>query len=60
MLTKYDPWMNMVRGTLAAFAAGTGGAAAVTVLPFDTALGRPDDFSRRIARNTHAVLHDES
>ena len=35
-------------------------AEAITVLPFDAAIGRSDDFARRIARNTHAVLHDES
>ncbi len=60
VLTKYDPWMNMVRGTLAAFAAGTGGAAAVTVLPFDTALGLPDALARRNARNTSALLVHEA
>jgi len=41
-------------------AAGVGGADAVTVLPFDAALGLPDDFSRRIARNTQAILLEES
>lgn len=60
MMTRRDPWVNMLRTTIACFAAGVGGADAVTVLPFDTALGLPDDFARRIARNTHAVLHDES
>ncbi len=42
MLSKYDPYVNMLRGTVAAFAAGVGGADAVTVLPFDAALGRPE------------------
>lgn len=60
MLTRRDPWVNLLRGTIGCFAAAIGGAAAVTVLPFDAALGLPDDFSRRIARNTQAVLHDES
>jgi methylmalonyl-CoA mutase len=50
----------MLRATLAAFAAGVGGADAVTVLPFDAALGHPDELGRRIARNTHALLVDES
>ncbi len=36
------------------------GADAITVLPFDAAIGLPDDFARRIARNTQALLHDES
>ncbi|MFN2560077.1 MAG: methylmalonyl-CoA mutase subunit beta [Jatrophihabitans sp.] len=60
MLTRRDPWVNMLRTTVACFAAAVGGADAITVLPFDSAIGRSDDFARRIARNTHSVLHDES
>ncbi|GAA1937982.1 methylmalonyl-CoA mutase subunit beta [Kitasatospora viridis] len=60
MMTERDPWVNMLRTTVAALAAGVGGADAVTVLPFDAALGLPDAFSRRIARNTQAVLLEES
>lgn len=60
MMTRYDPWVNMLRTTVAAFAAGVGGAASVTVLPFDAALGRPDAFGRRIARNTSHLLISES
>ena len=60
MMTKYDPWVNMLRGTVAAFAAGVGGATSVTVLPFDNAIGLPDAFSRRIARNTSSLLIHES
>ena len=54
MMTRRDPWVNMLRTTVACFAAGVGGADAVTVLPFDAALGLPDAFARRIARNTQA------
>jgi methylmalonyl-CoA mutase len=60
MMTKYDPWVNMLRTCVAAFAAGVGGADAVTVLPFDARLGLPDAFARRIARNTSALLVEES
>ena len=60
MMAKYDPYVNMLRTTVAAFAAGTGGAASVTVLPFDERLGLPDAFSRRIARNTSSLLISES
>ncbi len=60
MMTKYDPWVNMLRTCVAAFAAGVGGADAVTVLPFDFRLGLPDAFSRRIARNTSSLLVEES
>ena len=60
MLSKYDPYVNMLRATVAAFAAGVGGADAVTVLPFDSANGRPEGFGRRIARNVNHLLIDES
>ena len=60
MMSKYDPWVNMLRTTVAAFAAGVGGADSVTVLPFDSVLGRPDAFGRRIARNTSSLLIAES
>jgi methylmalonyl-CoA mutase len=60
MLSKYDPWVNMLRTCVAAFAAGVGGADLVTVLPFDEPLGLPDAFSRRIARNTSSLLVEES
>lgn len=60
MLTRYDPWVNILRGTLACFGAGIGGAESVTVLPFDHAIGQSDAFARRIARNTQSVLLEES
>ena len=60
MLSKYDPWVNMLRGTVAAFAAGAGGAEAVTVVPFDITLGVPDALGRRVARNTSSLLISES
>jgi methylmalonyl-CoA mutase len=60
MMSKYDPWVNMLRTCVAAFSAGVGGADAVTVLPFDAPLGLPDAFSRRIARNTSTLLFAES
>lgn len=60
MMTRRDPWVNMLRVTVAAFAAGVAGADAVTVLPFDAALGLPDSFSRRIARNVSSLLISES
>jgi len=59
MTTKHDPWVNLLRTTVACFAAGVGGADVVTVQPFDAALGLPDSFSRRIARNTQSLLVEE-
>lgn len=60
MFSARDPWVNMLRATVAGFAAAAGGADAVTVHPFDVAVGRPVPFARRIARNVHAILHDEA
>ena len=60
MMTRRDPWVNMLRATIATLAAGVGGADAVTVLPFDHVLGLPDAFARRIARNTSTILVEES
>lgn len=60
MMTKRDPHGNIVRGTIAALAAAVGGADAVTVLPFSAALGAPDAFARRIARNTQTILIEEA
>ncbi|MGW3245677.1 methylmalonyl-CoA mutase small subunit [Streptomyces sp. NPDC001070] len=60
MMTRRDPWVNMLRTTVATLGAGVGGADSVTVLPFDHALGLPDAFARRIARNTSTILLEES
>jgi methylmalonyl-CoA mutase len=59
MLTQRDPWVNLLRATVAVFSAGLGGADAVTVLPFTAALGLPDRFARRLARNTQLILLEE-
>ncbi|MTI18923.1 methylmalonyl-CoA mutase [Rhodobacteraceae bacterium RKSG542] len=60
MQTRYDPWVNMLRSSVSAFAAGLGGADSVTVLPFMVAGGLADGFSRRVARNTQSILIEES
>jgi methylmalonyl-CoA mutase len=60
MLTRRDPYVNMLRATIAAFSAGLGGANAVTVLPHTMAIGLPDAFARRVARNTQLILLEES
>ena len=65
MMTRRDPWVNMLRTTLAAFGAGVGGADTVLVLPFDVAIpggfpGIGAGFARRIARNTQLLLLEES
>ncbi len=65
MMTQRDPWVNMLRTTVAAFGAGIGGADTVEVMPFDIAIpdgfpGFSPDFARRIARNTQLLLLEES
>jgi methylmalonyl-CoA mutase len=60
MMTQRDPHVNILRATIAAFAAGLGGANAISVLPFTLARGLPDRFARRVARNTQLILLEES
>ena len=60
MMARRDPWVNLLRTTVACAGAAFGGAEAITVLPFTWALGKPDAFARRIARNTQLVLQAES
>lgn len=60
MLSAVDPWVNLIRGTAAVFAAATGGAEAVVLQPFTEPLGAPTDFARRQARNIQLVLMEEA
>jgi methylmalonyl-CoA mutase len=60
MMTRHDPWVNMLRVTVAAFSAAVGGADTITALPFTAPLGLPDAFARRIARNTQLILAQEA
>ena len=60
MMTKRDPYANMLRTTIAIAAAGIGGADSISALPHTAALGLPDAFARRVARNTQLILLEES
>ncbi|MBV1900960.1 MAG: methylmalonyl-CoA mutase subunit beta [Kordiimonadaceae bacterium] len=60
MMSVCDPWVNILRGTTACFAAGVGGADAICVLPHDTMLGVSGKSARRIARNIQIILQEES
>lgn len=60
MMTRRDPFTNILRTGLAAASAGMGGADAVGVLPYTQALGLPDAFARRVARNSQIVLIEEA
>jgi methylmalonyl-CoA mutase len=55
MMTVAEPYVNVMRATLAAFAAGLGGADDVALLPFTQAIGLPDAFARRLARNAQLI-----
>ena len=57
--TVTDPYVNMLRVSTETFSAICGGCDSMHVGPFDEAIGLPDDFSRRIARNVQVVLKDE-
>ena len=60
MMSKRDPWVNMLRTTVACFSGAVGGADSITIRPFDATLGLPDELGRRVARNTHVILGEES
>lgn len=60
MMTSRDPESNILRATIATFAAATGGADTISVLPYTIARGLPGSFARRVARNTQIVMADES
>ena len=58
--TAYDPHVNLLRATTEAFSAVVGGCDSLHISPFDELVRVPDDFSRRVARNTHTVLREET
>jgi methylmalonyl-CoA mutase len=60
MMSAQDPHVNIVRNAAAATAAGLGGADSVCALPFSLPNGLPDEFARRIARNTQVILMEEA
>ncbi len=60
MFSQADPWVNLLRACVGSFGAVLGGAQAVTTLPFDHAVGLPDELARRSARNIQLLLAEES
>ena len=60
MLTTRDPWVNLLRVTAAAFAAGVAGADSVTTDAYDALLADQSELGRRMARNTQLLLLEES
>lgn len=60
MMTRRDPWSNLLRTSLAVLGAGLGGADAVQATPFTAALGLPDAFARRLARHLGTLMIEEA
>ena len=54
-----DPYNNLLRSTVEAFAGVLGGCDSMEVGAFDEVVRRPGEFSLRIARNTQLVLQKE-
>jgi methylmalonyl-CoA mutase len=57
--TKYDPYVNILRTTTEALSGVLGGVDSLTVGTFDECVRVPEEFSRRVARNTQVMLQEE-
>ena len=60
VISKADPWVNLLRTTVGCFASAIGGADIISVAPFDSGIGIPDDLGLRLARNTQLILMEEA
>jgi len=60
MMTRRDVMANAIRITSASFAAISGGAVSLSVLPYSIPLGLPDATARRQARNCQLVFAIEN
>ncbi len=57
---RQDAYNNMLRAALEAMAAVLGGCDTLTVAPYNAWFAEPEALSRRMARNVHAILREES
>lgn len=57
--TQKDPYVNMLRTTTEALSGVIGGIDSLCVGNFDEVTRVPDEFSRRISRNTQVILQEE-
>ena len=55
-----DPWVNILRTTVASFAASLGGSDIITTLPCTSVTNSDNLLTARIARNTQIILQEES
>jgi methylmalonyl-CoA mutase len=60
MLSRLDPWTNLLRLTAAGFAGAIGGADAIVLDHFTRPLGGSNALARRLARNTQLILMEEA
>jgi methylmalonyl-CoA mutase len=59
-MSAVDPYVNVLRTTTEALAGAISGCNSIHVGFFDEAVRQPDEFSRRIARNTQVILQSEA
>ncbi|GAB1370285.1 methylmalonyl-CoA mutase family protein [Candidatus Kapaibacterium sp.] len=59
-ISKLDPYVNLLRSTSQVFSAVSANVDSITVHNFDKEFGLPNDFSRRVARNTQNVIKYEA
>jgi methylmalonyl-CoA mutase len=60
MLTAMDAWTNLIRLTVAGFAAAAGGADAIVLDPYTDAIGPPTPQAMRLSRNIQLILMQEA
>lgn len=60
MMSAHDPYLNISRANLAAYAAISSGVVSVSVLPFSMPLGLADSLSRREALLSQLILAEEN
>ena len=60
MMSALDPHANLLRLTIAAFAAGCGRADSLTLHPHTAPLGLADAHARRLSRNLQLLLQEET
>jgi methylmalonyl-CoA mutase len=60
MMTRAEPHTNILRTTIAAFAAAVGGADSIAIVPHDAALGFGSREARALTRNVHHLLVEET
>tara|TARA_B100000927_G_C16442676_1_gene460457 strand:- start:224 stop:1567 length:1344 start_codon:yes stop_codon:yes gene_type:complete len=60
ILFEKDPWVNQLRITTAALASAIGGSDKIICNNITHKLGQAPDFIKRLTRNTHIILQEES